>query len=219
MVDRNRLSQDDINALIAGGSIDRNEEDEEDKENKDDSTLIVDPNPPAGEGPLSKVINVTGMNISALAEGMEGDAVEEDAPAEIEVADDPPGPPPPPAPEVPEPIPEPAAPAVDLEPFNARIEGLEQALSASNAAVEQVKQEFQTVLEQLALIARSVEDTNRGLKATPSYRVRETFACGQCQSEKNLATPIKCTSCGKMNWWGWWPKEEEKHELEDASDD
>ena len=105
MVDRNHLSQDDINALIAGGSIDRSE-DEEEEEDKNDSTLIVDPNAPTVEGPLSKVINVTGMNINELAGVKDGDSVEEDAPAaEIEVADDPPGPPPPPAPEVPEPAP------------------------------------------------------------------------------------------------------------------
>lgn len=232
MADPNHLSQDDINALIAGGSIERSEEDDAVEPVSAEPPTLVSSEPPVGGEPAVKVINVTGMNIEDFVPADDEDDDEAGAQpaapvkAEVEVTDDPPGPPPPPPPPEPEPTPEPVAAAVDLEPVNARIQELEQALAESNATVEQVKQEFQTVLEQISVLAKSVEnttksaeDTNRGLKATPSYRVRETFACGQCQSEKNLATPIKCTSCGKMNWWGWWPKEEEKHELEEISGD
>lgn len=37
--------------------------------------------------------------------------------------------------------------------------------------------------------------------------VFEEFTCSQCRSKGLVAVYAKCTSCGKENWMGWWPDE------------
>ena len=38
----------------------------------------------------------------------------------------------------------------------------------------------------------------------------EEFTCSQCRSKGLVAIYVKCTSCGKENWMGWWPDENNK---------
>lgn len=40
--------------------------------------------------------------------------------------------------------------------------------------------------------------------------LRDDFQCEHCQSKSLVAFHAKCTSCGKENWLGWWPKDEKK---------
>jgi hypothetical protein len=36
------------------------------------------------------------------------------------------------------------------------------------------------------------------------------FVCSHCRSKSLVAVYVKCTSCGKENWMGWWPDEKDE---------
>jgi hypothetical protein len=36
--------------------------------------------------------------------------------------------------------------------------------------------------------------------------LRDDFQCDECQSKANMAFLVKCTTCGKEEWFGWWPE-------------
>lgn len=99
-----------------------------------------------------------------------------------------------------------AASEAEIVSANQRIDQLENSLADTNTAIEQFRREFQEVTQQLQLLNKSVAEIAKGLKNTPAYNVKETFPCDTCHSKGNIATPIKCTECEKINWWGWWPK-------------
>jgi prefoldin subunit 5 len=42
------------------------------------------------------------------------------------------------------------------------------------------------------------------------YTFFEEFKCSHCQSKNLVAVHVKCTSCGKENWMGWWPDSNKK---------
>ncbi len=44
------------------------------------------------------------------------------------------------------------------------------------------------------------------LKNTPLKGLCSKFQCKGCSSQGLLAIPVRCTACGKMTRWGWWPK-------------
>ena len=44
----------------------------------------------------------------------------------------------------------------------------------------------------------------------PESSFFENFTCSQCRSKGLVAIYVKCTSCGKENWMGWWPDENNK---------
>jgi hypothetical protein len=43
-----------------------------------------------------------------------------------------------------------------------------------------------------------------------SYNLQDEFKCSHCQSKNLVAFHVKCTSCGKENWMGWWPDSNKK---------
>jgi prefoldin subunit 5 len=42
------------------------------------------------------------------------------------------------------------------------------------------------------------------------YAFFEEYKCSHCQSKNLVAVHVKCTSCGKENWMGWWPDSNKK---------
>lgn len=116
---------------------------------------------------------------------------------------------PPPEPEAPPPEPVPAVAAVDTEALAAltsRLELLETALAESNNNMLQMHQEFQTFATQVQLMGSRMEGVLENLKSTLGYRAQKTFTCTSCETDGNVAAKVKCTNCGKENWWGWWPQ-------------
>ena len=171
------LSQEDIDALVSGKVSAQEEPPDR------DTALPTEP-----DGPLPKVINVTGMDVSRAVPNA---AVTPTPPVSV-----------------PEPTPAAfSAPApnniVSTDPK------IEQSVNETKAEVQQIRQELQALVQQYQSLTQNLEKISKGLKDTPSYRVRETFTCGNCKSHNNVAMPVKCTQCDTVNWWGWWPEKKE----------
>ncbi len=82
---------------------------------------------------------------------------------------------------------------------------LQMDVSETSIAVKEMKQGFQAVEQQIQALTSQVQSTLEGLKGTFGYRAKQTFTCDSCNTSGMVATRIKCTGCGKENWWGWWP--------------
>ncbi len=54
----------------------------------------------------------------------------------------------------------------------------------------------------------SVQETLKDEKSVSTFF--EGFKCSHCHAEGLVAFYVKCTSCGKENWIGWWPDEEKR---------
>jgi uncharacterized phage infection (PIP) family protein YhgE len=74
-------------------------------------------------------------------------------------------------------------------------------------AISQQLQDIQAMVKQLREVAEQVEDISLKLRSTPAYDIGELFKCNSCGSKGLVAIRIKCTDCGRENWWGWWPEE------------
>ena len=118
-----------------------------------------------------------------------------------------------PAPE-PDPLPTAAPPVVppvaaaDFEALQRTIDQLYQRLAQLESSIQQTEQlrsEFQAWVGQLQTTNSTVEILMASLQATVGYGAHESFICGSCQSQGNVAAKLNCTACGEENWWGWWP--------------
>ena len=87
-----------------------------------------------------------------------------------------------------------------------RIGQLERAVIESNAAIRQIRQDMQNMVNQVQLVSSKVDGILANLKATIGYRAQKTFTCSSCKTSGNVATRVRCTQCGQENWWGWWPQ-------------
>jgi len=89
----------------------------------------------------------------------------------------------------------------------------------SNEEVELLKKRVddltRQVVKTLGLMQRLdiVEETMERQKALlvlqkkHIWNPREAFQCDECNSSNQVAVYVKCTSCGRETWMGWWPKE------------
>lgn len=219
--DNKVLSQEEIDAMLAGGSDDGDDEGEASStppvSESEPEPVVEEPEPepqPARVAVAEQPVPVP-------------EPTPTPTPMPVPVAPPPvppPAPAPPPAPPpapvfAPEPVavPEPVLPpqpvpimaTVDAEALNAlaaRIERLEAALAESNNSIMQIHQEYQTFSTQVQLMGSRLEGVLDNLKSTLGYRAQKTFTCASCEADGNVAAKVKCTSCGKENWWGWWPE-------------
>ena len=222
--DNKVLSQEEIDAMLAGGSDDGDDE--------GDAEIEAPPPPPVPERSPAPVAAETEPEPepAAVAEAVAQPTAPEPAPEPVIIPEPvapPPAPPPalPPAPVLtPEPAspapalalapaqPTPAAPTattLDNEALNGlteRVGRLEAALAESNNNMRQIRQEFQTFATQVQLIGSRMEGVLDNLKSTLGYRAQKTFTCTSCDADGDVAAKVKCTGCGKENWWGWWPQ-------------
>ncbi len=86
-----------------------------------------------------------------------------------------------------------------------RIAQLERGLTETNSAVRLMHQDMQMMAGQVQLVSSRVEGILSNLKATLGYRAQNTYVCASCQTKGEVAAQVKCTHCGQTNWWGWWP--------------
>ena len=92
------------------------------------------------------------------------------------------------------------------------------------AAMETITQ-LEEKVKQLEAIIKLMPDSTRTLKGRideisnvlemlkdekSDHTFFEGFKCSHCQSRGLVALYVKCTSCGKESWMGWWPDEEKK---------
>ena len=82
-------------------------------------------------------------------------------------------------------------------------------LESSIQQTEQLRSEFQAWVGQLQTTNSTVEILMASLQATVGYGAHESFICGSCQSQGNVAAKLNCTACGEENWWGWWPPQQQ----------
>jgi len=95
---------------------------------------------------------------------------------------------------------------VKLETSLHRLEGQQNTTADFGAAILQLEEKLCAVTRHLGKIDGRVNTVTRKLEDTPSYGVRGDYKCESCGSTGFAAIPLKCTSCGKEGWWGWWPK-------------
>lgn len=222
--DNKVLSQEEIDAMLAGGSDDGDDE--------GDAEIEAPSSPPVPERSPAPVAAETEPEPepAAVAEAVAQPTAPETAPEPV-IIPEPVAPPPAPSPAPPPTsvlTPEPAPPAptpalapaqptpaaamattLDNEALNGlteRVGRLEAALAESNNNMRQIRQEFQTFATQVQLIGSRMEGVLDNLKSTLGYRAQKTFTCTSCDADGDVAAKVKCTGCGKENWWGWWPQ-------------
>ncbi len=94
-----------------------------------------------------------------------------------------------------------------IEGIAEKVHQLEKAVSQMSATASGLQgQAPQQTVEQLQALSDRVEEIRSHLQGTLGYRAKETFTCDSCGHHGTVAMPIKCTHCGKQNWWGWWPR-------------
>ena len=57
--------------------------------------------------------------------------------------------------------------------------------------------------ERSKVIVSHIRDITRGLQNTLGYNIKRNFKCQSCSANGSVAIHVKCTQCGKENWWGW----------------
>ena len=105
------------------------------------------------------------------------------------------------------------------------ITDLSEQVNKLTAAVQTITK-LEEKVKQLETIVKIMPDSNRTLKARideisnvlemlqdskSDHTFLEGFKCSHCRSEGLVALYVKCTSCGKESWMGWWPDEKKKY--------
>ena len=94
-----------------------------------------------------------------------------------------------------------------MEAAMGKLEELQKTVRDANAILRKEPQDFQAVVNELHEVSDQVEEISEKLRNTPVYDMREIFQCNVCDSHGLCAIRVKCTECGRGNWWGWWPTE------------
>ena len=92
------------------------------------------------------------------------------------------------------------------DPANERIRALEQGMADLNAAMQNMQQGYQAIVQHLNSMNAYIQDLRGNAKATPGHGLRTVFVCERCAAKGSVATRIQCTNCGDESWWGWWPE-------------
>ena len=87
-----------------------------------------------------------------------------------------------------------------------RIDALEKRTANLNSIIEKLTENYQVIVQHLQSSGSHIRALEDNSQATPGYGLRKLFQCNQCDSRGNVASRIKCTTCGNEHWWGWWPK-------------
>jgi len=53
-----------------------------------------------------------------------------------------------------------------------------------------------------------IDDVEDKVSDDPLSGARYQITCKGCGSKGWIATAIKCTKCGRVTYWGWWPKKD-----------
>ena len=98
---------------------------------------------------------------------------------------------------------------VELAAHLHQLEQKQNETADSGAAILQLEEKLEAAARHLREMDGRVTTVSRKLQDTPSYGVRGDFTCESCGAHGLAAIPLKCTSCGRERWWGWWPSHQE----------
>lgn len=98
---------------------------------------------------------------------------------------------------------------VELADHLHRLEQKQNDAADFGAAILQLEEKLEAAARHLRDMEGRVTTVYRKLQDTPSYGVRSDFTCESCGAHGLTAIPLRCTSCGKEGWWGWWPSHKE----------
>ena len=98
----------------------------------------------------------------------------------------------------------------DLEARLRRLEAAVQRVQASGgsadgAANTELQLQVRDMMRHIQRLDEQMKAISARLQGTPGYDAYHTFQCDKCQSRGTVAVILKCTSCGKEGWRGWWP--------------
>jgi hypothetical protein len=89
-----------------------------------------------------------------------------------------------------------------------------QAVSQLEEKVRQLEAVVKNAPESTRTLKNRIDQISAALEAGEAnksdYGLLEAFRCSHCHTKGNVAIYIKCTSCGKENWMGWWPEKGKK---------
>lgn len=83
----------------------------------------------------------------------------------------------------------------------------EQKVPDVKTSIQQLSLRLKAIMKDLQKTRSQVGAITRGLEATPDYGICSDFICESCHSQGFVATPTRCTKCGREGWRGWWPKQ------------
>ncbi len=196
MDEKKILSQNDIDALLGGGSADDATVDEVDLETANatgrDGQSVDEI--PADEG-LPSVVQLSSIEEipAPVAEAVQEPAkMVEPEPAPKMAAPSPSAAPPPLAPVA-------AAPDPMLE---KKVSQLAARLGKIDVALKRLDQIDKAVGD----MTRRYSGLANQLQRSFGVSAHQGFACSSCGNHGNVATKVRCTSCGHDALWGWWPK-------------
>lgn len=86
----------------------------------------------------------------------------------------------------------------EIEYLKKKVDDLARQMTKTLGLVQRLDIIEETMERQKALFA---------LQKKHTWNPRESFQCDSCNSSHLVALYVKCTSCGKETWIGWWPKE------------
>jgi DNA repair exonuclease SbcCD ATPase subunit len=95
-----------------------------------------------------------------------------------------------------------------IEAAMGKLEELQKTVRDANTILRKQPRDFQSVVTELQAVSEQVEEISEKLRSTPVYDMGEIFQCNVCHSDGLCAIRVKCTQCGRENWWGWWPPKE-----------
>ncbi len=84
------------------------------------------------------------------------------------------------------------------------VEPLRKAMIDIAAAVREMKQGMRDMEKRLQAVTKRVLAGGQSGHSAGNSRARQSFVCDHCKTRGRLASRVKCTRCGKENWWGWW---------------
>ncbi len=114
--------------------------------------------------------------------------------------------------------------SVDISTLQKNIADLSREVSKLTAAMQTITQ-LEEKVKQFEAVIKLMPGANRALKGRideiasivetiqqgkSDLAFLEGFTCNHCHVKSTVAIHIKCTSCGKDNWMGWWPDENSK---------
>ena len=76
----------------------------------------------------------------------------------------------------------------------------------TSAAIDELRQGFQIVVEYVQRLNSRVEDILKNLQATPGYALHKGFTCQSCNESGSVAITVTCTRCQHKSLRGWWPQ-------------
>jgi hypothetical protein len=97
-------------------------------------------------------------------------------------------------------------PEVPSKPAHLKVE-VASGPSPYSREIETLKKMVDDLKKQVLKDQTQLEQISQYIHNKPIWNPQDTFQCSNCKSTKFVAIHVKCTSCDKTHWIGWWPKQ------------